>query len=102
MKVYFRELTIADIPAIKDISKDIWEGDDYIPYVIDEWLQDKNCMNYGTFKDENKTELIGLNLFHGIYLITFILFVIKPEIILTFSLIWVPIWLIFSTHKIVG
>jgi len=59
MKVYFRELTVEDIPAIKDISKDIWDGDDYIPYVIDEWLQDKNSMNYGTFKDENKTKLIG-------------------------------------------
>ncbi|MFX1420026.1 MAG: GNAT family N-acetyltransferase [Promethearchaeota archaeon] len=59
MKVYFRELTTEDIPAIKDISKDIWEGDDYIPYVIHEWLQEKNCMNYGTFIDENKTELIG-------------------------------------------
>ncbi|MFX0023096.1 MAG: GNAT family N-acetyltransferase [Candidatus Hermodarchaeota archaeon] len=59
MKVYFRELTIADIPAIKDISKDIWEGDDYVPHVIDEWLQDKKSMNYGTFKDKNKTDLIG-------------------------------------------
>ncbi len=59
MKIYFRELTSEDIPAIKDISKDIWEGDDYIPYVIQEWLQEKNCMNYGTFKDENKKELIG-------------------------------------------
>jgi RimJ/RimL family protein N-acetyltransferase len=59
MKVYFRELTTEDIPAIKDISKDIWEGDDYIPNVIDEWLQDKDCMNYGTFLDKEKTELIG-------------------------------------------
>ncbi|MFW9999197.1 MAG: GNAT family N-acetyltransferase [Candidatus Hodarchaeota archaeon] len=59
MKVYFRELIHEDIPAIKDISKDIWEGNDYIPYVIEEWLQEKDCMNYGTFKDENKTELIG-------------------------------------------
>ena len=59
MKVYFRELKNEDIPAIKDISKDIWEGDDYIPYVIQEWLQDKNSMNYGTFLEENKTELIG-------------------------------------------
>ncbi len=59
MKVYFRELTIADIPAIKEISKDIWEGDDYIPYVIDDWLQDKKSMNYGTFKDKNKKTLIG-------------------------------------------
>jgi len=59
MKVYFRELTREDIPAIKDISKDIWDGDDYIPHVIDNWLQDKNSMNYGTFKDEKRTELIG-------------------------------------------
>jgi len=59
LKVYFRELTYEDIPAIKEISKDIWEGDDYVPYVIQEWLQEKYCMNYGTFKDENKTELIG-------------------------------------------
>jgi RimJ/RimL family protein N-acetyltransferase len=59
MKVYFRELTNEDIPAIKDISKDIWDGDDYIPHVIEKWLQEKNCMNYGTFKDEYKTELIG-------------------------------------------
>ena len=59
MKVYFRELTDEDIPAIKDISKDIWDGEDYIPHVIDEWLHDENCMNYGTFRDKNKTELIG-------------------------------------------
>ncbi|UCC20595.1 MAG: GNAT family N-acetyltransferase [Promethearchaeota archaeon] len=59
MKVYFRELTSEDIPAIKDISKDIWEGEDYIPNVIDKWLQDTNSLNYGTFKDEDKTELIG-------------------------------------------
>jgi len=59
LKVYFRELTIDDIPAIKDISKDIWEGNDYIPQVIHEWLQEKNCMNYGTFIDEQKTEMIG-------------------------------------------
>ncbi|MFX0144448.1 MAG: GNAT family N-acetyltransferase [Candidatus Hodarchaeota archaeon] len=59
MNVYFRELTVKDIPAIKDISKEIWEGDDYIPYVIHEWLQDKKSMNYGTFKDKNTTELIG-------------------------------------------
>ena len=48
MRIYFRELTPDDVPAIKDISKDIWDGDDYIPYVIQDWLQDKNCMNYGT------------------------------------------------------
>lgn len=59
MKVFFRELTIDDIPAIKDISKDIWEGDDYIPQVIENWLKDERCMNYGSFIDEEKREMIG-------------------------------------------
>jgi len=59
MKVYFRELTIEDILVVKDISKDIWDGDDYVPDVIEKWLQEDNCMNYGTFKDELKTEMVG-------------------------------------------
>ena len=59
MKVYFRELTIEDILVVKDISKDIWDGDDYVPDVIEKWLQEENCMNYGTFKDELKTEMVG-------------------------------------------
>ncbi|MFW9894585.1 MAG: GNAT family N-acetyltransferase [Candidatus Thorarchaeota archaeon] len=59
MKLYFRELTIDDIPAIEEISKDIWEGDDYVPQIIENWLQDDNCMNYGTFIDEKRTDLIG-------------------------------------------
>lgn len=59
MKLYFRELTNDDIPAVKDISKDIWNGDDYIPDVIEKWLQEKNCMNYGTFIDEQKTFMVG-------------------------------------------
>jgi len=61
MKLYFRELTYKDIPAIKDISKDIWEGHDYVPHVIEEWLKDKNCMNYGAFKDENHTEMVAFS-----------------------------------------
>jgi len=60
MKVYFRELNKSDIPAIKEISKDIWEGEDYIPDVIERWLQEENCMNYGGFLDENKKEMVGL------------------------------------------
>ena len=59
MKLYFRELTNDDIPAVKDISKDIWDGYDYVPDVIEKWLQERKCMNYGTFTDEQKTEMVG-------------------------------------------
>lgn len=59
MKVYFRELTTDDIPAIIEISKDIWEGDDYIPDVIARWLNDDDCLNYGGFTNSEKTDMIG-------------------------------------------
>ena len=59
MNLFFRDLTEKDIPAILDISKDIWEGDDYIPYVIERWLNEKNNLAYGAFLDEAKKELIG-------------------------------------------
>ena len=59
MKLYFRDLTKEDIPAILDISKDIWEGEDYIPYVIERWLNEKDNLAYGAFLDESMKELIG-------------------------------------------
>ncbi len=59
MKLYFRALTKEDIPAILDISKDIWEGDDYIPDVIERWLNEKDHLAYGTFLEEEMKELIG-------------------------------------------
>jgi GNAT superfamily N-acetyltransferase len=59
MNLYFRELTAEDLPTILDISKDIWEGDDYVPNVIERWLREKNSMVYGAFLDESRKELIG-------------------------------------------
>ncbi len=49
MKLYFRDLTKNDIPAILDISKDIWEGDDYIPDVIERWLNEKRQFSLRCF-----------------------------------------------------
>ena len=67
MMLFFRELRSEDIPSIKEISKDIWEGEDYIPQVIDNWLNDEDCMNYGAFRDEGRKEMVGfgrVNLFN--------------------------------------
>jgi len=60
MKLFFRDLTEKDIPAILDISKDIWEGDDYIPDVIERWLDEDDKLVYGAFLEEEMKELIGL------------------------------------------
>jgi GNAT superfamily N-acetyltransferase len=59
MKVYFRKLTTDDIPAIREISKDIWDGNDYVPHVIENWLEDESCMNYGSFLDKEKKKMVG-------------------------------------------
>ncbi len=60
MKLFFRDLTNKDISAILDISKDIWEGDDYIPDVIERWLNEKDNLAYGAFLEEEMKDLIGL------------------------------------------
>lgn len=59
MKLYFRDLTKEDIPAILEISKDIWEGDDYIPDVIENWLNEEGNLAYGAFLEEDMKELVG-------------------------------------------
>ena len=63
MDIYFRALTTADIPTVKHITRDIWEGDDYVPKVIAQWLQDDDgSMNFGVFREPHlKSEsLVGL------------------------------------------
>ena len=59
MKLYFRTLQKKDVPAVLEISKDIWEGDDYVPFVIHEWLDDQTSLNYGVFTDPTMNDLIG-------------------------------------------
>ena len=60
MKLFFRDITEKDIPAILEISKDIWKGDDYIPFVIEKWLNEDDKLVYGAFLEEEMKELIGL------------------------------------------
>ncbi|MBU0490570.1 MAG: GNAT family N-acetyltransferase [Chloroflexi bacterium] len=40
MSITIRRATPQDKPRILEISSQIWDGDDYIPHVIDEWLAD--------------------------------------------------------------
>lgn len=59
MDLYFRKLKRKDIPQILEISKEIWEGEDYIPNVIEAWLEEDNSYNYGAFLDEEMNNLVG-------------------------------------------
>ena len=37
-----RKLTLKDKPRAIEITKDIWDGDDYLPRVFDKWVNDKD------------------------------------------------------------
>ena len=37
-----RRLTLDDKSEVVEITKNIWDGDDYIPRVFDKWVQDKD------------------------------------------------------------
>ncbi len=57
--LYFRELNTGDIPRIKEMCRNIWDGDDYLPQVIEQWLVDDESHNYGAFLDSQTNKLIG-------------------------------------------
>ncbi|MFX1513561.1 MAG: GNAT family N-acetyltransferase [Promethearchaeota archaeon] len=57
MQVLFRELTLEDIPSVKDLTKKSWEGEDYIQSAIKSWIERRDCFTYGAFY---KDQLIGL------------------------------------------
>lgn len=48
-KLIFRKLKPEDLPQVKEISKDIWDGQDYIPKVFHAWLKDPDGYTYGIF-----------------------------------------------------
>jgi RimJ/RimL family protein N-acetyltransferase len=60
MMLYFRRLVAADIPAVIDLTKDIWEGTDYMPNVIDRWIQHEKNYTFGAFSDQAMHEMIGV------------------------------------------
>ncbi len=51
-----RKILASDRKRVFEISKDIWEGSDYIPQIFDEWLNDQDGLFLGAFY---QNELIG-------------------------------------------
>lgn len=51
-----RAIEEKDKEAVLRISKKIWEGEDYVPQVFDEWVQDKKGLFAGYFIEE---KLVG-------------------------------------------
>jgi N-acetylglutamate synthase-like GNAT family acetyltransferase len=62
MCVSVRKVSTSDHNDILEISRHIWEGNDYLPTVIDEWLSDQNSHTYGVEADSHLVALANLRL----------------------------------------
>ncbi len=58
-QTYFRELKSTDLPQIREISKDIWEGHDYIPKIAQKWFDNPHGYFYGLFTASPNEDLIA-------------------------------------------
>ena len=56
-----RRLTINDKAEVMgELSKGIYEGNDYLPHAFDLWIRDTNRIMFGVFDDGNGGTLVGL------------------------------------------
>lgn len=62
MNARIRKVSTSDHNDILEISKHIWEGHDYLPQIIDEWLSDQNSYTYGIEADNHLVALANLRL----------------------------------------
>ncbi|MBS7633587.1 GNAT family N-acetyltransferase [Candidatus Bathyarchaeota archaeon] len=60
MSVRIRRVTAADKPDILEISRLTWEGHDYLPLVLDDWLCDENSKMYGVQIGEHMVAVANL------------------------------------------
>lgn len=57
--IEFRKLAHEDYADILDISKDIWDGTDYLPQVFHNWVEDKGIFIGGIDTAKNKVVAVG-------------------------------------------
>jgi N-acetylglutamate synthase-like GNAT family acetyltransferase len=65
MSATIRKLLASDRNDINEISKQIWDGHDYLPAVADDWLKDPTCHFYGVEADGHIVAVGNLRLVEG-------------------------------------
>jgi ribosomal protein S18 acetylase RimI-like enzyme len=65
MPARVKRVTESDIGGILEISRYIWDGYDYLPSVIEEWLKDPGSCVYGVEADEKLVAIANLRLVDG-------------------------------------
>jgi GNAT superfamily N-acetyltransferase len=65
MPAKVKRVTESDREGVLEISRRIWDGYDYLPSVIDEWLKDPSSYIYGVEVDERLVAIANLRLVDG-------------------------------------
>jgi ribosomal protein S18 acetylase RimI-like enzyme len=65
MPARVKRVTESDREGILEISRHIWDGYDYLPSVINEWLEDPSSYVYGVEADERLVAIANLRLVDG-------------------------------------
>ncbi len=60
MDLRFRRLVTADIPTVIALTKEIWDGTDYMPDIIDRWIKHEENYTFGAFSDNDTRDLVGM------------------------------------------
>ncbi len=62
MRYFVRPVRPSDIDDIREIALQTWDGQDYIPSVIDYWLHDPDCITLGIESDGRLVAFCNLHL----------------------------------------
>lgn len=65
MPARVKRLTKSNREGVLEISRHIWEGHDYLPSVIDEWLKDSGSYTYGVDVDGQLVAVANLRFANG-------------------------------------
>lgn len=57
LEIAFRPGRVADLPQVREVCQDVWNGNDYLPWVWEEWLSKPN---YHIFVLEKEGQLVAL------------------------------------------
>lgn len=60
-----RKVAVSDKDDVMEISRHIWDGHDYLPLVIDEWVRDPSSNVYGVQENSRLVAVANLRIIEG-------------------------------------
>jgi GNAT superfamily N-acetyltransferase len=60
-ELQFRRLELDDVPNVRELIKDFWEGHDYVGSEVQNWIEKDDCFPFGAFR---ASSLVGLGNVH--------------------------------------